>query len=164
MACVEGKLISLNSFVVDIETIHAKSDADLQIVLTAVQCSNSKPTILIGEDTDLLVLLCHYTEADSYPVYLHHRPKLNKNDSWNIHELQSHLGKEICKNILFLHAILGCDSTSRIHGLGKGMVLKAHEKSAMFRNVASMFSLPFRDQKRGYSKVWGTCHCVLTKG
>ena len=34
------------------------------------------------------------------------------------------IGIDICRNILVLHAILGCDTTSRIFGLGKGMVLK----------------------------------------
>ena len=37
---------------------HAKEDADLMIVKTALNSSNKTETILIGEDTDLLVLLC----------------------------------------------------------------------------------------------------------
>lgn len=43
---------------------------------------------------------------------------------WDIHLIQEKLGKNICNHILFAHAILGCDTTSRFHGIGKGVVLK----------------------------------------
>jgi len=36
-----------------IQTSHAIGDADLLIVLTAVRCSMSKHTVLVGDDTDL---------------------------------------------------------------------------------------------------------------
>ena len=37
--------------------IHATQDADLLIVQTAIQSARSVPTVLVGDDTDLLVLL-----------------------------------------------------------------------------------------------------------
>ena len=48
-------------------------------------------------------------------------PKVSKkpNRCWNIRDVRSHLGKDICENILFAHALLGCDTTSRIFGIGK---------------------------------------------
>ena len=30
----------------------------------------------------------------------------------------------ICRNMLFIHAILGCDTTSSVFGIGKGLALK----------------------------------------
>ena len=41
-------------------TIHAKGDADVLIVMTAVKCAENREVSLIDEDTDLLVLLCYY--------------------------------------------------------------------------------------------------------
>ena len=41
--------------------IQAKEDADVDIVKAAVSMASSKTTTLIGEDTDLLVLLLQYT-------------------------------------------------------------------------------------------------------
>lgn len=41
------------------KTVHAVGDADTLIVQTAVSCS-AETTIVIGEDTDLLVLLCFH--------------------------------------------------------------------------------------------------------
>ena len=46
-------------------TIHAEGDVDLLIVQTAIQPSRSITTVLVGVDTDLLVLLCHHAEMSS---------------------------------------------------------------------------------------------------
>lgn len=43
-----------------IETKHASADADVLIAKTAVESSILHPTILLGEDTDLLFLLLYY--------------------------------------------------------------------------------------------------------
>ena len=43
-----------------IETRQVPSDADLLIATTTVQSSITKPTIILGKDTDLLILLCTY--------------------------------------------------------------------------------------------------------
>ena len=45
---------------------HAPGDADLLIVQRAVESSSVMDTVLVGDDTDLLVLLCYYTSVDSY--------------------------------------------------------------------------------------------------
>jgi len=105
-----------------IETLHAT--ADLLIVLTNVRCSMSKPTILVRDDTNLLVLLCYLISYDLYPVYLHPRPKFNQDICLDIDKLQEHLGDDVCRNTLFLNSILGCDTTSKVYGLGKGPALK----------------------------------------
>ena len=52
-----------------IKTAHSVGDADLLIVLTAVRSSMSQSTILVGDDTDLLVLLCHHASGLSKPLY-----------------------------------------------------------------------------------------------
>ena len=44
----------------NIKTIHAEDDADLLIVQTSISLAMEKRTFVIAEDTDILVLLCHY--------------------------------------------------------------------------------------------------------
>ena len=59
---------------------HASGDADVLIIQKAAQ---SAETILIGEDTDLLVLLCYYTTPELHPLYFMSEPKRNsKNRLW----------------------------------------------------------------------------------
>lgn len=43
-------------------TILAEGDADLLIVQTAVASAKDMKTVLVGEDTDLLVLLCYHVD------------------------------------------------------------------------------------------------------
>ena len=40
---------------------------------------------------------------------------------------------------MFIHAILGCGTTSRLYGLGKGLSLKRFTSSALFRDKAEQF-------------------------
>ena len=41
---------------------------------------------------------------------------------------------------MFVHAILGCDTTFRVHGIGKGIALKKVKSNAQFRELASVFN------------------------
>ena len=98
-------------------THHADDDANLLIVKTAVQSARTKTTVLIGDDTDLLILLLFHTNTNTHDLYLIPDPKSNSltRRAWNIKQIQAELGTEICENILFIHAVLKCDTTSRVH-------------------------------------------------
>lgn len=123
------------------ETRHANGDADLLIVKTAVESARSRPTILVGDDTDLLILLLFYAEFDSHSLFFIPEPKSNttKRRVWNIKNVKLELGRDVCQNILFIHAVLGCDTTSRVHGIGKGAALKMFMTSPQFVENAKAF-------------------------
>ena len=44
-------------------TLQAEGEADVLIVKTAVDSAVTHPTVLVGDDTDLLVLLCFSDES-----------------------------------------------------------------------------------------------------
>lgn len=126
----------------EIKTIHATGDADVLIVLTAAESALTKPTVVIGEDTDLLVLLCHYAVTGSCKIFLTSEAKHNVKTPvkvWDIHLTKEKLGNDICQNILFIHAVLGCDTTSRLYGIGKGVSLKKYQTDGQFRQLATVF-------------------------
>ena len=54
--------------------------------------------------------------------------------------LKEKQGQDVCNNLLFIHAILGCDTTSHIHGIGKGASLKTFLLDHHFRNQAQVFN------------------------
>ena len=58
-------------------THHANGDADLLIVKTAVESARTSTTVLVGDDTDLLVLLCYHASEDGYDLYFRPEPKAN---------------------------------------------------------------------------------------
>ena len=86
----------------------------------------------IGEDTDLLALaLYHFTNEKA--LYFTYEPKQSQQlaEVWNISHAKQILGK-ICHGILVIHAFSGCDTTSRIHSVGKPVVLEKYQKSNQF--------------------------------
>ena len=57
----------------------------------------------------------------------------------DIKETACALGPETCRNFLFVHAILGCDTTSALYGLGKGQALRKLASDDRFGNQAEIF-------------------------
>jgi len=125
-------------------TEQAVGDADLSIVTATIATANNthKPTVLVGDDTDLLILLCYNSTANTSNVFFRPQPKAGMKHPprcWNIAELQGIMGEEVCSNILFMHAVLGCDTTSDVYGLGKGAALKLLRTNKQFRQQADIF-------------------------
>ena len=121
---------------------HAKYDADVLIVLTAVPSAMHKETVLIGDDTELLVLLLHHAEMDAHEVFLTSEPKKSaqQNKISCIRQSKQLLGPDVCDHILFIHAILGCDVTSLLFGLGKGLAVKRIKSDFQFCQQAKVFN------------------------
>ena len=53
--------------------------------------------------------------------------------------MQTVLGTNICTDLLFAHAILGCYTTSRVFSLGKGLALKYIRTDNYFIKQTSVF-------------------------
>ena len=121
-------------------TIQAEGDADLDIVKAAFAMSEHISVTLIGEDTDLLVLLLYHAPANDCK-HLYFRSDKGTPNVYNITVLKRLLRDNVCSDLLFIHAISGCDTTSRIFGVGKKSVVQKviagdsvlHECSKVFR-------------------------------
>jgi len=137
------KMLSDSLMMSKCEVHHASGDADLLIVQKAVESARRVNTVLVGDDTDLLVLLCYHASVDSHIIYF--KPESKKGTKnprvWDITATKKQLGPEICTHILFLHAILGCDTTSHLHGIGKGNSLKKFQSSQHFREQTKVFDM-----------------------
>ena len=59
---------------------------------------------------------------------------------WDMKKIKAVLGPKNCAYILFVHAILGCDTKSGIHGIGKGSALNKLMKDAQFQEQAEVFN------------------------
>ena len=87
-------------------TYHAEGDADVLIVKTAVESAKERNTVLVGADTDLLVLLCFYTRSDIFDLYFKPEPKASsRRRVWNMKRVKDQLGDDLCHDLLFLHSI-----------------------------------------------------------
>ncbi|KAK6191116.1 hypothetical protein SNE40_002860 [Patella caerulea] len=121
---------------------HASGDADVLIVPTAIESAQHHDTVLIGEDTDLLVLLFHHIKDAKNKVFFTTEPKkmsLKPTKCWDITTARSLLGPSLCEHLLFLHAVSGCDTTSRLYGVGKQAVLTKARKDDFLIQQARVF-------------------------
>ena len=109
----------------NINAKQADGDADLLIVQTAVEKSEIGQ-VVYGEDTDLLVFLCHYADKESNNIYFtsDKQVPMKTMKVWDISKTQEVLGLDLCHHLPLIHAITGCDTTSRLHEIGNAIAMK----------------------------------------
>ena len=125
-----------------VEIFHTESDADLLIVQTAVDSAANSATTGVGEDTDLLALLCLHADVKSQPLFFKSEKKqtAKKNHKvWHIHRLKSVMGPELCLLLPFVYAVSGYDTTSRLYAVGKGATLRKLRSDSAFKEAAYVF-------------------------
>ena len=89
------------------KVLHDHSDADLQIVNTAIKSAISRDTISVGNDTDLLVLLIHRAPLTQHDIFFTSEQKKNsKNHVWNFKEVKTGLGTFAYKHCSFFMLFL----------------------------------------------------------
>ncbi|KAK3085994.1 hypothetical protein FSP39_011885 [Pinctada imbricata] len=134
-----------------IDVKQAEADADVLISKTAIELSRSQSTTLFGEDTDLLVLLLFHADEN---CQLHLRSdKLNNNQKvWNIAEAKRSLGPNLCNLLPVIHALTGCDTTSRLYSIGKGLAIKRFCLQKLYATL-QMFSFNAVSRKKKLSKL-----------
>jgi hypothetical protein len=129
--------------------IQAEGDADVDIVKATVSMSGYKSTTVIGEDTDFLILLLyHATLKDSHELYFRSDKTGDKTKQYvyNINVLKQILGDDLCTDLLFVHMFTGCNTTSRIFGIGKKSVFQKNIKGeSVFRTCSKIFCSPDKD-------------------
>ena len=127
----------------------AEGDADLLMCLETIKAAESNTTVLIGDDTDLLILLLFHSKQTSNDIHLQSLQDKGKKDVC-INSMKDKLGADICESLPFLHALLGCDTTSRLHGIGKGLALKKFKNNEAFRKMSETFMTPNKTQEEVY--------------
>ena len=127
---------------------HAKADADLLIVQNTIAATHKNPainTVLVADDTYILILLCWHVKPTTPCIYFGPEPWQQTKRAprcWNMSVVRTFLGPDVCKNIIFMHAILGCATTSALYGIEQVIGLKLVRNSTSFLEQALVFSTP----------------------
>ena len=92
----------------------------VDIAKVGVRESLTRNTTVVGEDTDLLILLLYYIYSTSNTDFKHlFRSDTMKNKKQNkIHDILKYRGildHELFCHLLFVHAFTGCDTTSAFY-------------------------------------------------
>jgi len=127
-----------------VETVCAKGDADCLIVKTALDIAKGNNVAVVGDDTDLLVLLLfHAVPVSGHSVFFTSAKASSAKTMtkvWDVFAVKRSLGENICQLLPSAHALEGCDSTSSLFAVGKSQVLKKANNSTAFREQAAVFS------------------------
>ena len=108
------------------------SASDLLIAKTAVEATNKLDTVQVG---DVWVLLCFYDKITaSYNSYF--MPELKKGPLLarkylSIGIVMENLGEKVSECLHFAHVIMGCDTTSRLFGIGRYIGLTLLKNNAI---------------------------------
>ena len=120
------------------------NDADVMIVEQALDLLKNNNVCVIADDTDVFVLLLSkVSKLALYGIYLK-QPKAER--LLNISSIVGLIQEEKLKQILLLHAMSGCDTTSFLFGVGKTKlykkeILEKHEDlSGVFYNSDSIIN------------------------
>ena len=67
---------------------------------------------------------------------LYYKSSKDGGKCWHINSVAEALGESICHVLPVVHALCGCDSTSRLYGIGKGAALrKAREENSFLKCI-----------------------------
>ncbi|CAH1993818.1 unnamed protein product [Acanthoscelides obtectus] len=123
--------------------IHAKEDADVEIVRTAMKTHNElfrhgkSRVIVVGSDVDLLILLIGLTPTSESMYYY----KMGQGGKANqLYDTRDH--KHLQPFLLFALAFAGCDTTSCFFGKGKMKLVKLLLQNDSIRALALKFYEP----------------------
>ena len=121
-------------------TLQAEGDADVLIVKIAVDSAVTHPTGLVGDNTDLLVLHCYHTRADSNDLDFRPEPKANSKERrvWNLLKVKAELGPTCCFCMPFWVVIRRLALTV----LEKPRPSKKYGYSVYFQHQAKVFDIP----------------------
>lgn len=118
----------------------SEDDADCMIVAEALDSAKSKVTVVVGDDTDLLVLLIYQANRQDMDIFLQQSRNVGTKPTkcWNIKHVQLSLGK-LCHILPVIHVVTGCNTTSRPFGIGKRTGLQKFQRSERLCKLAEMF-------------------------
>ena len=94
-----------------------------------------------------MVFLLYYAGKDGKDLYFWSDKVKEKPIVYNIKVLKQLLGDNVCTDLLFVHAFTGCDTTSRIFGVGKKSVFQQIVKGdSVLRTCSKIFCAPKAEQ------------------
>ena len=107
-----------------IEVLHAKGDADQLIAKTAIDLAVNSTTQVLSEDTDIFQLLVSQLRPNSKGLYMITGKENAKHPCLDIKDIRNNLGDECAPYLPVIHAMSGCDTTSKPFGIGKLTIMK----------------------------------------
>ena len=106
-----------------IECCQSQADADYLICSSAIELAGGcdRPVVLVGKDTDLLVMLINISYPNLYMQYA-------RNVIYSINSIMEALSQNVRDHLLVAHTITGCDTVSALYKIGKKTAINVLEQ------------------------------------
>ena len=121
----------------------AQNDADTLVVKTALTiASRDIPVTVVPDDTDILAMLVHHITPTMADIYLLSDMPARGTAQVHVtpvHSVRYAIGDKAVQQLLVVHALSGCDTTSALFGRGKAIIYKKILQSS---NILSLTDKP----------------------
>ncbi|KAG5877242.1 hypothetical protein JTB14_019620 [Gonioctena quinquepunctata] len=121
------------------KTLQASSEADVDIVKTAINKTQNSSVGVIGQDVDLAVLLVAKTQTNRDILLVKPGRGKVKRSVYSSQQLQQELKMKDNAHLLFIHAFTCCDTTSAAYRKSNVGFLKKCQKSKIIQRAAEVF-------------------------
>jgi len=118
------------------------SDADKEIVSSAIAMSQMTHTIIVGEDTDLYLLSMVKWKQTDYRLIIKSSMAKKEKCYTDIGHVCVNTPKHVLENLFFPYVVTGCDTSSRIFNVGKGYAMQLIDSSSQFLECSKVFNNP----------------------
>ena len=102
------------------ETHHASGDVDILIVQMALLSTTTCNTVIVGDDTYLLVLLCYHASLESHDLLFCPEPKKNIKQPriWNTNAVKQYNGLGQIHVSTYSFCVPSLDATQHLASMG----------------------------------------------
>ncbi|KAJ8896437.1 hypothetical protein PR048_001781 [Dryococelus australis] len=115
------------------QVVHSNDYADLDIMMTCLNSAEMETTTLIGEGTDLIILLLYWMQTSTFNIYV------RSTTLYDTAAIRKNFDDISAKVLLFIHAFTGRDTTVQIFSTGKQKALRNINKSEELKEKALLF-------------------------
>ena len=95
-------------------------EADTRMTLRALY--KNANTVIVSKDTDVLILLVYMYALKT--ITLKWCKKIDNEKFTDVRKIVEYYGKDVILKLPHIHAVIGCDTMSYLHGVGKIKVFK----------------------------------------
>ena len=118
----------------------SQEEADTRLILHVLAELEADNTILVKSvDTDVLILLLHFfcEISDMSLTNIYIQLGHDKNSHFlSINNIVENLGADMCKKLLVIHCLTGCDTTNAMYKIGKKIAF-----DVLYKNIDSLNDL-----------------------
>jgi hypothetical protein len=124
------------------QVIQAVNDADTEIVKVAIELASTGAIVTVAaEDTDVLVLLIYHFQSSFGEIFMLSSQGTKKPSRLvNIREIQKDIGISAVQQLLVIHSVSGCDTTSALFGLGKVSIFRKMSGNKLSTRLTEVLS------------------------